>query len=157
MLKAAWCGLFYMRFQPSFWDRLSSDFDDGRGADLAYMKAAVARDLERLLNARKFHSDESLFRFPQSRTSILDFGVPDFSAKSLSSGVDRDHICAGMAAAIERHERRLKGVIVTLRPLQSEVHRLAFDIHATLMLRGFKDDVDFGAHFDSAGMHFRVT
>lgn len=150
-----------MRFQSSLWDRLLSTPETARpafmGVDLPQLKAHVARDLERLLNTRKSH-DETLFAdYPMAAASIFNFGIPDFSAKSLSSGMDRDRICMAMADAIERHERRLRQVVVRLKDTQSEVHRLAFDIHATLHVTGFQDAVSFGAQFDSMGMFYQVN
>lgn len=150
-----------MRFQPSLWDRLTSP-QAGRleafaGVDLAQLKLQVARDLERLLNTRRCDDDEVFHDFPLAGASIYNFGIPDFSNKSLSSGVDRDQICIAMAKAIERHDQRLCGVVVTLREAQAEVHRLAFDIRAILRVTGFQDAVTFGAQFDSAGMYYQVS
>ena len=150
-----------MRFQTSLWDRLlNSDTNRSElfmGVDLAQLKAQVARDLERLLNTRRCYDDEDFVGFPLAGASIFNFGIPDFSAKSLSSGVDRDQICLAMAMAIERYDPRLRKVMVRLRDTQSEVHRLAFDIHAMLRVTGFQDAVSFGAQFDSAGMYYQVT
>jgi type VI secretion system protein ImpF len=150
-----------MRFQTSLWDRLLHS-DTGRsdvfsGVDLSQLKSQVARDLERLLNTRRCHDDEVFQAYPMAGVSIFNFGIPDFSNKSLSSGVDRDHICLAMARAIERHDQRLRNVTVSLRGVQSEVHRLAFDIHAELRVTGFRDAVSFGAQFDAAGMHYQVS
>lgn len=150
-----------MRFQSSLWDRLTSPEakrpDLFTGIDLALLKGQVARDLERLLNTRRCYGDDEFAGFPLSGESIFNFGIPDFSSKSLSSGVDRDQICTAMARAIERHDQRLRDVIVILRDTQSEVHRLAFDIRAILKVTGFKDAVTFGAQFDSAGMYYQVS
>lgn len=150
-----------MRFQTSLWDRLlSSDTNRSElflGVDLSQLKAQVARDLERLLNTRRCYDDDEFASFPMAGASIFNFGIPDFSAKSLSSGVDRDQICLAMAKAIERYDPRLRNVMVRLRDTQSEVHRLAFDIHAMLRVTGFQDAVSFGAQFDSAGMYYQVS
>lgn len=151
-----------MRFQPSLWDRLiapdaATRAEAGSGVELSQLKAQVARDLERLLNTRRGHGDEAFDRFPLSEASIFNFGIPDFSSKSLSSGIDRDRICAAMARAIERHDQRLRDVAVSLRDGPSEVHRLAFDIRAILKVTGFKDAVTFGAQFDSSGMYYQVN
>lgn len=153
-----------MRFQTSLWDRLlDSDVnrsDAFAGVDLSQLKSQVARDLERLLNTRRCHDDEVFQAYPMAGVSIFNFGIPDFSNKSLSSGVDRDHICMAMARAIERHDQRLRHVTVSLRTQggsRSEVHRLAFDIHAVLRVTGFHDAVSFGAQFDAAGMHYQVS
>ncbi|HEX5356853.1 MAG TPA: type VI secretion system baseplate subunit TssE [Aquabacterium sp.] len=150
-----------MRFQSSLWDRLlvsdTPRADVYLGVDLNQLKAQVARDLERLLNTRRCYDDEDFAGFPLTGSSIFNFGIPDFSAKSLSSGVDRDQICQAMAKAIERYDPRLRNVMVRLRDTQSEVHRLAFDIHAMLRVTGFQDAVSFGAQFDSAGMYYQVS
>lgn len=150
-----------MRFQTSLWDRLlNSDTSRSElflGVDLSQLKSQVARDLERLLNTRRCYDDEEFVGFPMAGASIFNFGIPDFSAKSLSSGVDRDQICLAMAKAIERYDPRLRNVMVRLRDTQSEVHRLAFDIHAMLRVTGFQDAVSFGAQFDSAGMYYQVS
>jgi type VI secretion system protein ImpF len=127
------------------------------GVDLSALKSQVARDLERLLNTRRCYDDEDFTGFPMAGASIFNFGIPDFSSKSLSSGIDRDQICLAMARAIERHDQRLRNVVVRLRDLQSEVHRLAFDIHAVLRVTGFQDSVSFGAQFDAAGLYYQVS
>jgi type VI secretion system protein ImpF len=150
-----------MRLQTSLWDRLLSPdatrTESAMGVDLAEMKSLVARDLERLLNTRRFYGDDTFASYPLAGASVFNFGIPDFSAKSLSSGVDRDQICAAMAKAIERHDQRLRDVVVHLRDMQAEVHRLSFDIHAILRVTGFHDAVSFGAQFDSAGMYYQVS
>jgi type VI secretion system protein ImpF len=150
-----------MRFQSSLWDRLL-DVQTGRGdvyagVDLAQLKLLVARDLERLLNTRRADEDEMFKHHPLASASVVNFGIADFSARSLSSGLDRDHICLSMARAIERHDQRLKNVLVRLRELPSEVHRLTFDIQAVLRVEGFEDAVSFGAQLDAAGMYYQVS
>lgn len=150
-----------MRFQTSLWDRLvqpdSRSTELFSGVDLSQLKSQVARDLERLLNTRRCYDDDAFIGYPMAASSIFNFGIPDFSAKSLSSGIDRDHICLAMAKAIERYDQRLSKVVVRLRDMQSEVHRLAFDIHAVMRVTGFQDAVSFGAQFDSAGMYYQVS
>lgn len=127
------------------------------GVDLSQLKTQVARDLERLLNTRRCYADEDFQAYPMAGASIFNFGIPDFSSRSLSSGMDRDQICLSMAKAIERHDQRLRNVVVRLREAQAEVHRLAFDIHAALRVTGFHDAVSFGAQFDTAGMYYQVS
>lgn len=150
-----------MRFQTSLWDRLLHSENNRSelflGVDLSVLKAQVARDLERLLNTRRCYDDEDFSGFPMAGASIVNFGIPDFSSKSLSSGIDRDQICLAMAKAIERHDQRLCNVVVRLRDTQSQVHRLAFDIHAVLRMTGFQDAVSFGAQFDAAGLYYQVS
>lgn len=131
--------------------------DHQSSVDIERLKAMVASDLERLLNSRRGGADEDMAAYPQVRDSVAYFGIPDFSTKSLSSGVDRDQICQSLARAIEQFDKRLSSVDVQLRAKQAEVHRMAFDIHAVMRVSSFHEPVSFDALFDSAGMYYRVN
>lgn len=143
------------------WDRLISldeiKVDHQASVDLDQLKVMVASDLERLLNSRRCLPDDDLFGYPSVRDSVANFGIPDFSTKSLSSGIDRDQMCHSLAKAIEQFDKRLSRVNVDLRPRQAHVHRMAFDIHAVLSVSSCHEPVSFDALFDSAGMFYRVN
>jgi len=94
---------------PSLLDRLLDDEPDTTldaappplGATGA--KAALARDLEALLNTRA--SDlAAIDAFPFAAQSMLTFGIPDFSGLSLLSTDDCETLRDG-ARTIEAHER----------------------------------------------------
>ncbi|MGG1947619.1 type VI secretion system baseplate subunit TssE [Trinickia sp. NRRL B-1857] len=78
---------------------------EGEGA----LKQSVARELARLLNAR---SRLTMAEFAHSDCGVLDYGVPDFSERSLRSGADRDAILAAVRRAIALFEPRLVNVAV---------------------------------------------
>jgi type VI secretion system protein ImpF len=73
------------------------------------LKASIVRDLQRLLNTRsRFTFDE----FGTLDDTVLAYGVPDFSERSLQSGADRDAIAAVIRHAITCYEPRLANVSV---------------------------------------------
>ena len=89
-------------------ERLVEDADawlEGEGA----LRESVARELSRLLNAR---SRLTMAEFARSECGVLDYGVPDFSERSLRSGADRDAILAAVRRAIALFEPRLANVAV---------------------------------------------
>ena len=89
-------------------ERLVEDADawlEGEGA----LKASVARELSRLVNAR---SRLTMAEFARSECGVLDYGVPDFSERSLRSGTDREAILAAVRHAIALFEPRLANVVV---------------------------------------------
>lgn len=78
---------------------------EGEGA----LKESVARELARLLNAR---SRLTMEQFAASECGVLDYGVPDFSERSLRSDHDREAILAAVRRAIALFEPRLANVAV---------------------------------------------
>lgn len=78
---------------------------EGEGA----LKESVARELSRVLNAR---SRLTMAEFADSECGVLDYGVPDFSERSLLSGADREAILAAVHRAIGLFEPRLVNVAV---------------------------------------------
>jgi type VI secretion system protein ImpF len=86
---------------------------DGPTALADALRASIARDLARLLNTRSRLGFEA---FAECEGSVLDYGMPDFTARSMESGEDRDAIAAAMARAIALFEPRLANVTVHLAP-----------------------------------------
>jgi type VI secretion system protein ImpF len=84
---------------------------DGAGAppapwqDDAALRESVARELGRLLNTRSRLTAEA---FLEADGTVLDYGVPDFSARSLRSDTDREAIVAQVLCAIGMFEPRLR-------------------------------------------------
>lgn len=74
------------------------------------LRDSIARDLMRLLNTR---SRLTFDEFAACEGTVLDYGMPDFSAHSLHSGPDRDAMAAAVARAISLFEPRLSDVTVT--------------------------------------------
>ncbi|MFG0273481.1 MAG: type VI secretion system baseplate subunit TssE [Phycisphaerales bacterium] len=92
---------------PSLLDRLRED--DGRTADWPQFKALVLRDLAALLNARcpLDDLDEDDSTLESVRTSVVNFGLPDTTGRTLTpQQVQR--FAKAIERAIRRYEPRLE-------------------------------------------------
>jgi type VI secretion system protein ImpF len=127
-----------------------------RGESLARLKSAVRRDLEWLLNTRRPAGDlpegsEALQR------SVYWFGLPDFSAVSLSSPESRSDLLQGIQEAVNRFEPRLMQVRVTLVDEPSvESPQLRFVIDALLRLEPAPERVSFDTVMEISDGKYRV-
>lgn len=81
--------------------------------DGAQLRQSVARELGRLLNTRSRLSAEA---FLASEGTVLDYGLPDCSSRSLQSGPDRALIAALVRHAVTLFEPRLRNVNVQFSP-----------------------------------------
>ena len=94
-------------------DRLSSN--EGPGGIGAFLllpeqlEASIARELARLFNTR---NRLSLSEHGSSTGTVIDYGIPDFSALSPRRGEDRDKLESALLAAVNFYEPRLKNVKV---------------------------------------------
>ncbi|MFX1737488.1 type VI secretion system baseplate subunit TssE [Paraburkholderia sp. A1RI_3L] len=91
------------------------------------LRDSIARDLMRLLNTR---SHLTFDEFAGCEGTVLDYGVPDFSERSLQSGPDRDAIAAVIVRAISLFEPRLAHATVTFAFPAGHAQ------HATLTIAG---------------------
>jgi type VI secretion system protein ImpF len=127
------------------------------GPGLEQFKDCVARDLEDLLNTRAGCPPHVFDDYPEARASVINYGLLDFAAFSLSSSEDRAAICASLKDAIERHEPRLRNVSATLERADGSVNRLSFVIHATLQLGGNAEPVNFNAVLQPSSLHYAIS
>ncbi|OBR48511.1 type VI secretion system baseplate subunit TssE [Paraburkholderia tropica] len=149
-----------MRFEPGLFDKVFYHAPDSatvRTLSLEELKAAVAQDLESLLNTRMVFSEEDLAGFPECSRSILTYGLTDFSGRSLASHDDRKFICECIARAIARHERRLVDVRVTLELRAPSAHALHFAIQAMLIVHPAQEPVSFDAQLQPSTHQYLVT
>jgi len=109
--------------QPSIIDRLIDPESSGTsiltGYSVSQMYDAVLRDLEELLNASHAHSDIPT-AFPETRNSIMLYGLPDLASIEAISSEQRNAIGKVIQRAVERFEPRLRNVRVTM--LKNEVN-----------------------------------
>ena len=89
-------------------DRLAAS-GEAQLSGVEALRESVARDLGRLLNTRSHLTFEA---FAASEGTVLDYGLPDFSERSLHSGPDREAIAAAIKHAIAMYEPRLVNVSV---------------------------------------------
>lgn len=93
------------------------------------LRQSVARELSRLLNAR---SRLTMATFLQSDGTVTDYGVPDFSERSLRSGPDRDAMANAIRHAIKLFEPRLANVTVTFEFPPGREDRAVLAIHGDM-------------------------
>jgi type VI secretion system protein ImpF len=93
-------------------DRLAAD-GEARLSGADALRESVARELGRLFNMRSPLTFEA---FGASDGTVLDYGLPDFSDRSLQSEPDREAIAAAVKHAIALFEPRLANVSVGFTP-----------------------------------------
>lgn len=146
-------------FVPGLWDRLMAPAD-GSGTDVrisldAY-KAAITRDLEDLLNTRTGLPEAYFADFPACSRSILNYGLADFAALSLSSDVDQKLICENLRIAINRFEPRLSNVTTAVHLERGTTNRLDFVISGTLKAYG-NDPLELNAIFQPSTLRYSIS
>jgi type VI secretion system lysozyme-like protein len=139
----------------SFLDRIMPDGDGSTSAPPGYCTlrayaAAVARDLEALLNTR----NALIGKRPVP--GILGFGVPDFSSFVLASSADRTRMVEAIRLAITTHEPRLKSPTVLLGDRPQCTASLHFLISGKLDTDAHAPPLHFSAEFLSTTLHFAV-
>ena len=137
---------------PSVLDRL---FDDEPGVDRESLSArffslrdltqAVARDLEALLNTRQEALKELPPEFVEVSHSLHMYGLPDFTALSLTNPQDRQRIRRAIERAIAVFEPRLDRVRVTVETPQQYDQALRFRVEALLRMEPAPIPVAFDA------------
>lgn len=154
-----------LRIRRGLFDRLlATDPDAPEGliqtCSVEQLRDTVARDLERLLNARSalLSTDPQWATLgPQARASVMCFGVPDFAGRVLASSEDQRFIANGLARAIEAHEPRLRQVSVDFRQDDAPGRALQFTIRATLVVRPARESVSFDAVLMPSMSRYQVT
>jgi type VI secretion system protein ImpF len=147
--------------KPSILDRLIDPESAGTAIMLGYSPAkmydAVLRDLEDLLNTRQTYRDMAA-GFPESRDSILGYGLPDLASVEATGTQQRSEIARAIKQVVERFEPRLKDVmVVLLNPGENYgKHSLRFRVDARLAVDP-SPDVAFDTILEIASGHYVVT
>jgi type VI secretion system protein ImpF len=144
-------------FVPGLLDRLMPDAGGASRLGIEQLRDSLARDIEALLNTRLGFPPGRFDAFPETRSSILNYGLVDFAGFCLSSSEDRAAICASLKDAIERHEPRLKNVSATLERDAGGVNRLNFVIHATLQVADGIEPVNFNAVLQPSSLRYEIA
>ena len=99
------------RLQPSLLDRLVDDEPhltqesrDKRVMSLRKLREGVLRDVGWLLNTTSFYPPESLDLYPHVANSVLNYGLPDLTGKTVA-GID-----------LSQGERQLRQALWTFEP-----------------------------------------
>jgi type VI secretion system protein ImpF len=149
---------------PSVLDRLLDDDPAvqveaarNRTQLLRELKQSVRRDLEDLLNTRR----RNLALPPGLKelgTSLLAYGVPDFSGAGPATAKDRDAFCRQIEAIIRASEPRLLRVAVELAAPPDPADRsLRFRIEALLRADPAPEPVTFDTALEARTNQFAVS
>lgn len=114
-----------------------------RSQGIRQLKAALRRDLEWLLNARRT-PEEAPEGLTQVRRSLYHYGLPDFTTISLTAPRDRARLLRALESAIALFEPRLAGVKVNDGDTGGASRRtLHFHIEGLLMMDPAPEQVSF--------------
>ena len=121
---------------PTIMDRLAppeqstGEIGTGRRSNTEEVSASIARDLHVLLNTRR---EEFLVppEFEQTATSIVNFGVPDFTkCGNLRSTAEQARLCRWIEEGIRIFEPRLRNVAVRVMDSENINPVLRFRVEA---------------------------
>jgi type VI secretion system protein ImpF len=125
-----------------------------RAESLRLLKSSLRRDLEWLLNTRRVPSPAPSLR--ELNRSVWAYGLPDFSAYTLSSATDRARLLHDLESAIRTFEPRLDAVAVV--PLDEEryAHAVRFRIEALLLVEPAPEQVSFDTVLELSSGEYQV-
>lgn len=112
-----------------------------RAGSLGRLKQSVRRDLQALFNTRR--GNPAPPEGGELQTSLVNYGLPDFSSASIVSALDRNQIRRALETAVARFEPRLRDVVVTLLPTPATERALHFRIDARLRVEPAPEPVVF--------------
>jgi type VI secretion system protein ImpF len=148
---------------PSLLDRLlddrphqSTEASSQRLCSLADYKASIVRDLEILVNTRQSLVANELKGFVNLSGSILDYGMPDFTSRSVLDPEDRLLIQRQLEKAITDGDRRFRSVKVQLLAQQTGQRMLTFRVDAVLRLQDVTRQVSFDAVLQVNTQEYKV-
>jgi type VI secretion system protein ImpF len=151
------------RLLPSLLDRLlddrphqSAEAASQRLCSLADYKASIVRDLEVLVNTRQSLVAGELDGFANLGGTILDYGMPDFTSKSVLDPQDRLLIQRQLEKAITVGDRRFRSVKVQLLAQQTGQRMLTFRVDAVLRLQDISRQVSFDAVLQVNTQEYKV-
>ncbi|MDO6498417.1 type VI secretion system baseplate subunit TssE [Photobacterium sanguinicancri] len=108
----------YVPLKPSLLDNLIDDTPEITTEQpitysLQALKDSVRRDIEWLLNSRRSWLTWSK-HLEELDISVMNYGLPDFSAMPFSSSDGRNYLCRIVEETITRFEPRFDAVFVTV-------------------------------------------
>ena len=146
--------------QLSILDRLiglaDSDVAAGQGEDIEFVRGAVLRDLENLLNARR-NIVTLAHGFRQLRNSLLVYGLEDYVSKNPKSRDIRYALKNGIEETIAKFEPRLADAGVTFNSREGSDHHLCFAVKATLYADPVREPICFDTWFSVDRGEYRIN
>jgi type VI secretion system lysozyme-like protein len=109
--------------------------------DVRALKESVRRELGQLLNTRRHGRPWSCAGGDEM--TVLDYGLPDLSPLSASSGDDQNRLASEVAAAVAAFEPRLSDVRVRVERLRGEDRALLLRVEGRLAVGTLAEPVSF--------------
>ncbi len=140
--------------QASILDRLV-DYEPGvsrepvqyRLINIGQIKASVARDLENLLNTKRYILVPPV-AYGEVNKSLLVYGLKDFTSQNPRSLPVRQQLRQDIEITLSRFEPRLRNVTVNLEPPTPNERNLRFRISGLLVVEPAAEPVTFDTYFD---------
>lgn len=134
-----------------------SDPQQGRAQSLAALRWTVGRDLESLLNTRE-RCRSSPDDLTELDTSLVNYGIPDFTGANLATVELRDQFRATVEAVIRRYEPRFQSVRVVMLDNVDQLDRtLRFRIEALMKAEPAPEPVVYDSVMDPVSRTVSVT
>lgn len=157
-----WVLMASIRFRRSVLDRLLFDSSDvAEGLTLTYsldqLRESVARDVEALLNSRSAIDFDELHDLPQTRKSVVCYGIRDFVGRVLTNSEEQRHISASLSHALASFEPRLRDVRIEFYQRVGTMNSLSFTIRAMLLAHPSAEPVAFDAVLQPTLSRFSVA
>ena len=120
------------------------------------LKQSVSRDIEALLNTRRELFDELPPEFKELNSSLLFYGLPDFTAMNLMSHKDRKKVRRIIEQTVMTFEPRLASVNVEILAPKGLEQALHFRIEAMLQVDPEPEAVTFDAVLQLSSAKYEV-
>ena len=145
-------------------DRLIDDAPDqardpviSASESLVLLRQSVRRDLEALLNARRYWDVWDREKLNELAVSPLSFGIPDFTAGAFNDPARRETLRLDIEDAIRAFEPRFLSVRVTLNDTKATLEStLRLRIDAVLHAEPMPEPIVFDTIVDPATEHVVV-
>jgi type VI secretion system protein ImpF len=151
-----------VRITPSVLDRLldfepdvTSEAPKSRSKSLRDLKTSVRRDLEWLLNTRRYieEIDENL---EETNKSVAIYGLPDFTGASAKGSTEQKRLVKQIETALKIFEPRFLDLKVTIEPIDNLERVLKFRIDARLDVEPAPEPISFDTVFQLGNSEFSI-
>jgi type VI secretion system protein ImpF len=133
-----------------------ADAPMSRAQSVRNLKESLKHDLEWLLNTRR-NPDAAPDSMQELSQSLFNYGLPDFSALSVSSTRDRDRLLVELERTVALFEPRLKDIRITLTTDSLGYSRvLHFQIEGMLQMDPAPEQVSFDTVLQLASGEYKV-
>jgi len=155
------------KLQPSLLDRLTDvhpherkESRTERVLSVRRLRECVRRDLGWLLNCTNLEMVEDLTGFDEAKASVINFGVPELTGRTVS-GLQIDDIAAMLKEAILRFEPRILRDTLEIRGSRGEGdfsdRSLTFEIHGQMWAQPMPQELYLQTELDLELGEFRVS